>query len=70
MRHIIFEIIALIVTSAVTSIIFWLVTPDKMIAAKNIIPILIIILIILYGAIKYIFHCHIYIQSHFSDQNI
>lgn len=55
MRHIIFEIIALIVTSAVTSIIFWLVTPDKMIAAKNIIPILIIILIILYGAIKYIF---------------
>lgn len=55
MKYIIFEVIALIVTSVVTSIIFWLVTPDNMIAAKNIIPILIIILIILYGTIKYIF---------------
>ncbi len=55
MNKIIFEIISIIISTIVTSIVFWLVSPEKTIAAKIIIPILIVILIILYGAIKYIF---------------
>lgn len=55
MKHIILEIIALLVSSFITSIVFWIVTPDKMIEAKIIIPILILVLILLYGTVKYIF---------------
>lgn len=55
MKHIFLEIIALIVSSFITSMIFWIVAPDKMIEAKIIIPILIFVLILLYAAIKYIF---------------
>lgn len=55
MRHIFLEIIAIVVSSVIASVTFWMVTPDKMLEARIVIPILILILIILYGAIKYIF---------------
>ena len=55
MKHIFLEIIAIIVSSVIASVTFWLVTPDKMLEAKIIIPTLIFILILLYGAVKYIF---------------
>lgn len=55
MKHIFLEIIAILVSSIISSIVFWIVTPEKMIEAKIIIPILIFVLVLLYAAIKYIY---------------
>ncbi|MBE7707133.1 MAG: hypothetical protein E7Z88_00325 [Cyanobacteria bacterium SIG27] len=65
MNNIVLEIISILISSTIVSFTCWYYTPDSVIPAKIFLPILITILIILYGVIKYCF----YLQEKISTLN-
>lgn len=56
MKNIVFEIVSIIISSIIVSLTCWYYSPESTIKAKIFLPIIIVLLIILYGLIKYIFH--------------
>lgn len=64
MKEIFLEIISIIVSSLIISFVFWLYTPESTMKAVVFLPIIIILCILLYGAVRYIFYLHNKLKEH------